>query len=77
MNLISYCQKNKIQLSKSEDLVNWLTLLIDSWIGQCPIQQGEGSSEELYKMEGFYREWGQEVISKRKGKIVSCKVTFP
>ena len=43
-----------------------------------PLWQVEGSSEELYEIQGFYRkEGGKEVISKRNEGIISGLVTFP
>ena len=53
-----------------------MVLFSDSWIGKHPIEPIGVSFEELYKMEGFYRQkWSKirKLLAKEK-RIILAKV---
>lgn len=64
--------KNKIQLSKFEDVIGIIKQFMHQFMDSDPITQLEGCSEGLYKMEGFYREeeWGKGAMNKRTERII-------
>lgn len=54
-----------------------LTLLDDSWIGQRPIQQTDGSSKELCRMKDLYAEGnGMKKLLAKRGFFVARWPSF-
>ena len=73
-SLPSNLLKKKIQLSKFEDVIDFLS---NSWIGSIPSRKQRDTPRSCTKWRVFIEaRCRQKFFSRRKERIVSCHVTF-